>query len=462
MSLKLWLPFNGNANNQGLSSPTISVGSSVSYTSGKIGKCITSSSSSNNTVTVTLPDLESTIANGKTYSLACWVKPVGNASGWVIKFGTNSVGLWWGKSEDRWVWNENDNGKRCANPTISGDYNNWHHLVTTVDKTVSGQITAKHYVDGSPAASYESHTWDNSSQAQPSGNSIVLSPYYAYMCDVRFYDHCLSPKEVKELSKGLVLHYPLTRTQDLIFEDMVAIKDEDGNNLIEETSGDAILEEYSSDWEDSFLNIEYDVSGHQRNGINYGTTYSSDTVRYLTCTSFNGITDGVVISNLDISNILNDQCTISFWIKPDGENGARSVYFSAYNSTSWSIEKNTSNKLRLYWNGNPDISTTLSISDGEWQHIVITKNGTSDVKVYLNGELIQSLTNTHSNLTFGTTWRLGRDTRSNDGTPYKGLMSDFRIYSTALDADGILALYNTPTSIASNGTLMTQGELLEV
>ena len=113
--------------------------------------------------------------------------------------------------------------------------------------------------------------------------------------------------------------------------------------------------------------------------------------------------------------------TYSFWIKPNGENGARSVYFGNYNSSPvFNIEKNASNKLRLYWNGSPDIVTNLTITDGSWQHVVITKRGTTEFKVYLNGELIQTLTNTCNNLEFLTTYRIGKDTRSGDGTPYKG------------------------------------------
>ena len=208
MSLQVWLPLNGNLNNQGVSNVTYSTPSGISYVNGKFPKC--PSISSNTTINYTVPNLESMLANGKTYSLSCWVKPTNNvANGWVVKFGSNNCGLWWANSEARWVWNENDNGKRCANPTISGDYTNWHHLVTTVDKTVTNQITAKHYVDGLPAASYESHTWDNSSQAQPSGNIMYVNPYISLLNDVRLYDHVLSPKEIKELSKGLVAHYPL-------------------------------------------------------------------------------------------------------------------------------------------------------------------------------------------------------------------------------------------------------------
>lgn len=44
------------------------------------------------------------------------------------------------------------------------------------------------------------------------GRETYASGYFSFngdISDVRIYDHCLSPKEVKEISKALVLHYPL-------------------------------------------------------------------------------------------------------------------------------------------------------------------------------------------------------------------------------------------------------------
>ena len=198
--------------------------------------------------------------------------------------------------------------------------------------------------------------------------------------------------------------------------------------------------------EDMFMSdgIEYDVSGHQYNGTQIGTfTYSKDTSKHLVSTQFNGVDNGILISNIQLSNIINTAVTYSFWIKPSGENGARSVYFGSYSGNSWSIEKTAGNLIRGYWNGNPDVVYSgATITDNTWQHICITKNGTSDIKVYINGILKATSTTAHNNISFPTTYRIGRDTRSGDGTPYKGLMSDFRIYATALSADEVKYLYD--------------------
>ena len=198
-----------------------------------------------------------------------------------------------------------------------------------------------------------------------------------------------------------------------------------------------------------------DSSGYGHDGTILSTlSTASDAERYKVSTSFNGTDSGILIENLNISNIINNAITYSFWIKPNGENGARSVYFGSYSGTSWSIEKTTGNLLRLYWNGSPDEACTgATITDGIWQHVCITKNGSNDVKVYINGVQKWTSTAAHNTLTFPTTYRIGRDTRSGDNTPYKGLMSDFRIYATALSAEDIATLYHTPAQIDNLGCI---------
>ena len=195
--------------------------------------------------------------------------------------------------------------------------------------------------------------------------------------------------------------------------------------------------------QDNLTTIE-DSSGYGHNGtIINAPTISSDTSKYSSSINFNGTTDGILIENLNISNIINTAVTYSFWIKPNGENGMRSVYFGSYSGTSWSIEKTSGNLLRSYWNGSPDETcSNATITDGVWQHICLVKNGTNSIKAYINGVQKWASTATHSNLTFPTTFRIGRDSRSNDGTPYKGQMSDFRIYCTPLLDNDIKMLYN--------------------
>lgn len=212
MSLRVWLPLTKDLRQQGLDSTTVTQNSGTTISSGgKLGSCLTATS--NATVVVNLPSLATMLANGTSYSLACWVKITNNVTnGWVIKLGTNSCGLWWAASTARWVWNENDGGKRCANSTISSDTANWHHLVTTITKSSNGSTTtARHYVDGKPATSYETQTWDGSGNTQPAGTTITISPYAASLNDIRLYDHCLSEAEIKKLAQGLILHYPLNR-----------------------------------------------------------------------------------------------------------------------------------------------------------------------------------------------------------------------------------------------------------
>ena len=51
----------------------------------------------------------------------------------------------------------------------------------------------------------------------------------------------------------------------------------------------------------------------------------------------------------------------------------------------------------------------------------------------------------------GSTWN----------TNFNGYLSDFRIYATALSAEDVKNLYDTPVSLTNTGILMTQGEFIE-
>lgn len=174
------------------------------------------------------------------------------------------------------------------------------------------------------------------------------------------------------------------------------------------------------------------------------------------CTYFDGTDDGVQIDESAMPKIISDKFTMSFWIKPDGEAGARSVYFGSNGNTAYTlnIEKNASNQLRFYWNGNPDYNnTSFTIADDSWQHIAIVRESATSTKFYKNGTLVNTYTtNCAVQSTGSTNYYIGRDNRTG-ATCYKGYMSDFRFYASALSANDIKELYNISAHIDKSGNM---------
>lgn len=579
MSLQVWLPLDGDLHNQGLSNIQFINNGATVDTNGKIGKCYSFNGSSN-----TIYNRNVSI-NCNKLSICCWIyrNSSSSAEGYIASLNNGSgyidtaIGL---DSSNATTIVFVGGGNSTLRTTITSD--TWIHVAVTYD----GQ-NVKGYINGQKIGEQANTTILNKSQLAIGCRCDSTNSFKYYfpgkINDFRLYDHALSDKEVKEIAKGLVLHYKLDNnglgnpnlinnfdtsfisysdgpstlfinqmnggTQEIISNFNGAIKCLHLHNLggngrqyrtlaIQAGKTYTISADYYSDnaqgtawrgelnggnyswlganapyttpgqWQrlsytynnltsdatiiffiycakgqdcyvknikieegltttpwnsgDWFNNKIYDSSGYQYNGtIIESLFYSNDTARYSSATIFDGNTSGILIKNLPLSDIINTAVTYSFWIKPQSENGARSVYFSSYSSISWSIEKTTGNKLRLYWNGSPDETTSAIIKDGEWQHIAITKNGTNDIKVYLNGEWVWTSAAAHNNLTFPTTYRIGRDTRSGDGTPYHGLMSDFRIYATALSADDIKELYNTSASIDNKGNVYAR-EVVEI
>ena len=193
MSLQIWLPLNGNLNNQGLSEVAITNSGATVDNSGKIGSCYLVTKS-NKISFSSYPWM--TMKPQYNFSCFLWVK--GTTSGWLF-----ACSAW------EFVFRPDRIKVRVGNSTdtystqyISNfDTNTWYHLGFTWSGA-EGKLRL--YLNGNLVA-----TSDVPSSASYDIASSFNIPYDGprYINDFRLYDHCLSAKEVREISKGLSLHY---------------------------------------------------------------------------------------------------------------------------------------------------------------------------------------------------------------------------------------------------------------
>ena len=209
MSLQVWLPFNGNLNNQGLSEVTVTNSGATVASNGKIGSCY--SFDTGKYLTVTRP-----AAITKEISYSCWV----NVSSWnsatydcILSIATgpawnNSIAtLCRNSSNTNLTWNIADGSSRSyVNSKTSLSLNTWYHVACTYDGAKL-RIYINGVEDNSASASLSpNYSSANLRIGSWSGDNYNLK---GRLNDVRVYNHCLSAKEVKEISKGLICHYKL-------------------------------------------------------------------------------------------------------------------------------------------------------------------------------------------------------------------------------------------------------------
>ena len=230
MGLLIWLPLHGNLNNYGSLPITFSLNTSgggvaAASTGGKTDASCYQRTTIN---TVSHITSSSTVNLDKDFTMACWCYPttagnVTSANG-VLTNHNHSYNS--DKGSGSGITLKYDGATTCYmscnTSTPSGRtfhtyygttniYGAWHHLCLTYKKASK---TYRLYVDGICEKEF---TCDNT--AQPNKVNIFdwstghsTSGSYRPLCrvnDVRVYDHCLSKKEVKLLSQGLVAHYKL-------------------------------------------------------------------------------------------------------------------------------------------------------------------------------------------------------------------------------------------------------------
>ena len=213
MSLKVWLPLNGDLRNQGLAKINVVNNGTTVDSSGKIGSCYSFNGSSN------YLQLNNFSPSGwKEFSISFWC------------YCTNSItGIFLARADATHQLRFNADGfsfRNTKNSTLRTipigatiPTTTWTHIACSYN---CGEVYI--YVNGIQTA--HSTTYYNASavlnsninevrigrQQSTSGNSY----FNGKLNDFRIYDHALSAKEVEELSMGLVLHYKLDKNVNIL------------------------------------------------------------------------------------------------------------------------------------------------------------------------------------------------------------------------------------------------------
>ena len=251
MSLRVWLPLTKDLRNQGLDDVAVTNNGATFNSAGKLGGCY-SFGTGNSYIIVDSTPLK-TFAE---FSFACWVK--------IISWNTNYSTIFAVKNSTGVSWNnlifsllrDSSSSALCFNISNGSNYtsnscrtealslNTWYHITCTYK---SGQI--KLYQDGNVVSVYNTsvvpnfssivNLWIGKSNEKSYQSNNLLN-------DVRIYNHCLSPMEVKEISKGLILHYPLNRGG--WGQENLATNTSFPNSNIEGYGGQKAIEYNHSDW----------------------------------------------------------------------------------------------------------------------------------------------------------------------------------------------------------------------
>ena len=201
-----------------------------------------------------------------------------------------------------------------------------------------------------------------------------------------------------------------------------------------------------------------DVSGFGYNGTITGElTFDSDSPRYAGSTKFNG-SSYITTTPGSLAWCNFDNLTISAWmkptVKPGGWTGSIGIQQDGgTNGKVFSISNYAGNFSVHTDNGSGWVTTqSEALPLNQWSHCVATLTNGTNLKMYINGELVKTATINYNTATVLSDTRIaiGVDLPGDD-EKYTGSYSDARFYSTALSAEDILKLYEISGIIDNKG-----------
>lgn len=423
MSLQVWLPLNGDVKNHGLLGD-FTVGITPVFTSGKLSQALSSGS-----LTMT-PEQTALVLNNEEVSFCFWIKPIN--TGHTLIFGNESMSannnrkfslFQYPTANDLHLsWMNDATNATFLDTVITGAFpsNTWTHCIITYKNPV-----CKIYLNGELKTTLNGVS-NSSSFAY--NTQLIHNNAARLLNDFRIYNHCLSLKEIKEVSQGLVYYYPLSEdinTSKVVIEDCSGYKNDGGY------VGD-IRNDSSSPCNSLDMTItNSNVSDTTSTGLSY--IYSGT----------QGLTNP-------------DAITIAFWLNlaSIGHQGSGVLSFSKNTTMPMDYNASLVNQYDGVFRFNDVNGNSVTITDvksllttNEWHHYAFTFDG-QNVKAYKDGELQQ--TKSFSSITQLASFKkiyLGYSAAGGLYRKSSGKWSDFRVYTTALSAEDIKDLAKTSVSI---------------
>ena len=198
--------------------------------------------------------------------------------------------------------------------------------------------------------------------------------------------------------------------------------------------------------------IATDVSGNGNNGTINGATWS--TGKSGGGLSFDGGDGDYMIRTNPSSGLKpSSEVAIAAWIKTGATDTGGAEVVSMGDSYALRVEKDGNIRF-FYYNGSgyKSVRTTgVNVLDGAWHHIVGQKTGTA-LQVYVDGGSQVTTDNTGTILyTLGTDLFIGRHGKGGTDYDFNGSIDEVRIYNRALSNQEAQDLYNTTSTVVTNG-----------
>jgi hypothetical protein len=300
------------------------------------------------------------------------------------------------------VLDTNDDAGVQGSTTLSTG--TWYHVAATWDGS-NVRIYVNGVLDNTPTA--RTGTIGTDTRAAYIGGRAGADLFDGGLYDVRLYNRALSASEISTLhtQTGLIGHWKLIQT-----------------------SGTTAT--------DSSPNLN---TGTYTGGVTLASAgpYPGAGDK---AASFDGVNDYVSTAN-DYLYDITGPITIGAWIKVNSFTIASQTILAKGNAT-WRLQRNGStNQLQFVCNGltATTVNSTSNLNDGLWHHVMGTYNGNT-LAIYVDGVLEASTAATGVLATNNINVRIAENAETT-GRYWNGAIHDARIYSVALSASQVAALY---------------------